>query len=132
MAFSLFEWRVRARGIRRGWTPMLATGTTWEGFAWDEASGGSACHAWTSHPASELVNLLAGVQQLAPAWGSVRITPFFASGIDDVRVLIPTPRGDLYVAWQRRDGKISGVVKAPTSIQVKIDAPGADLKLEPV
>jgi len=118
--------------IRRGWTPMLATGTTWEGFSWDETSGGSACHAWTSHPASELVNLLAGVQQLAPAWGSVRIKPFFASGIDDVRVLIPTPHGDLHVAWQRRNGRISGIVKAPSSIQVELDAPGADLKLKMV
>lgn len=116
--------------IRRGWAPMLTTGTTWEGFAWEESSGGSACHAWTSHPASELVDLLAGVRQLAPGWASVRIAPFFANGIDRASAMVPTPRGDLNVTWQRRNGKIVGSVEAPPSIHVNIDAPDAHFEVK--
>ena len=116
--------------IRRGWTPMLATGTTWEGFDWDETAGGSACHAWTGHPSSALVNLLAGVYQLAPAWGVIRVKPFFAEGIDHVSVMVPTPRGDLRVQWQRDNGKITGVIDAPPSMQVQVEAPGAHFEVK--
>lgn len=116
--------------IRRGWTPMLSTGTTWEGFDWDETVGASACHAWTSHPSSALVNLLAGVYQVAPAWGVIRVRPFFAEGIDHVSVMVPTPRGDLRIQWHRDHGKITGVIDAPPSMQVQVEAPGADFEVK--
>lgn len=116
--------------IRRGWTPMLSTGTTWEGFEWDESAGSSACHAWTSHPSSALVNLLAGVYQAAPAWGVIRVKPFFAEGIDHVSVMVPTPRGDLRVQWQRNHGKITGVIDAPPSMQVQVEAPKATFEVK--
>jgi len=105
---------------------MLSTGTTWEGFNWDETMGGSATHAWTAHPSFHLVNILAGVRQTASAWREVEIRPCFASGIDQVRTAVPTPRGELTVEWRRKSGKIALEIAAPKEIKVALRLPGRE------
>lgn len=85
--------------IKRKWSPMLSTGTTWEGFDWKETDEGSACHAWTAHPSFHLVNILAGVTQTEPAWSSIRFAPVIAEGIDQAEATIPTPKGLVQARW---------------------------------
>jgi hypothetical protein len=104
--------------IRRRWEPMLATGTTWEDFKWEEESGLSACHAWSAHPCYHFVNGLAGVIQDAPAWTRIRFQPTFLDGIDRAGALVPTPAGDVRAEW-KRDGKtVTGTLWAPEGVEV--------------
>ena len=106
--------------IRRGWTPMLATGTTWEDFTWHENMGGSASHAWTAHPAVHLPRILCGVRQTAPAWKRVEICPQPVDGLDQADCLVPTPQGDLSVRWKRVAGTVQLEVQAPRGMHVTV------------
>lgn len=107
--------------IRKHWTPMLATGTTWEDFDWQEESGGSACHAWTAHPSFHLVNGLAGVTQSAPSWAAIRFRPAFVPGLDHARALVPTPKGDIVAEWRRDGGTVRGSLIVPSGVRVETD-----------
>ncbi len=111
--------------IRRKWTPMLATGTTWEDFTWGEGKGsehggGTASHAWTSHPSVHLPRILCGIRQLAPAWAEIEIAPQPVAGLDHAEALIPTPRGDISVRWERRDGRIHLEAHIPRQITADV------------
>jgi hypothetical protein len=116
--------------IRRGWTPMLATGTTWEGFEWNEEMGGSASHAWTAHPAVHLPRILCGVRQAAPAWKRVEIAPQPVDGVDHAECLVPTPQGDLAVRWKRVDGAVRLEVQAPRGMHATVRLGGVSKVLK--
>ncbi|MGV3617424.1 MAG: alpha-L-rhamnosidase C-terminal domain-containing protein [Fimbriimonas sp.] len=105
--------------IRRHWTPMLGTGTTWEDFDWREESGGSACHAWTAHPSFHFVNALAGVVQSGPAWASIEFRPTFPEDMDHTSALVPSPRGDIVTQWRREEGTIKGTLTVPEGVRVE-------------
>jgi hypothetical protein len=104
--------------IRRGWEPMLSTGTTWEIFTWNETNNHSCTHAWSAHPCYHLVNLLAGVRQTAPGWREVEIDPFFAPGIASVKAVIPAPRGKISVSWQLSSGKPKVDLDLPEDVKL--------------
>jgi len=110
--------------IRRKWSPMLATGTCWEGFDWDETAGSSACHAWTAHPSSHFVNILAGVTQIAAGWTRIRFAPQFVEGIDNARATIPSPNGLIVVSWRRHSGAIRAELSIPAGVTAEIVLPG--------
>ncbi|MBI5725308.1 MAG: hypothetical protein HZA50_15220 [Planctomycetes bacterium] len=109
--------------IRKKWTPMLSTGTAWEGFEWDETKGWSACHAWTAHPSFHFVNVLAGLTQTAPAWRQIKFSPQFVAGIDHVKSTVPSPLGPIDAAWKRTSSGISATLTLPAGVNVKIDLP---------
>jgi alpha-L-rhamnosidase len=106
--------------IRRKWQPMLATGTTWEDFAWSESGGGTASHAWTAHPSVHLPRILCGIRQLAPAWAKIEIAPQPIAGIDHAEALVPTPNGDIDVRWGRRAGAVHLDVRIPRTIAAEV------------
>ncbi len=108
--------------IKRHWTPMTSTGTTWEDYGWDETKGSSACHAWTAHPSSYLVNLLAGVNQADLAWSKIEVKPFYANGIDHVKAAVPSPKGLIELEWTRQGGAIKGTLKLPQGVEAKLDS----------
>lgn len=116
--------------IRRRWQPMLATGTTWEGFDWNESHAGTASHAWTAHPAVHLPRILGGIRQLAPAWARIEIAPQPVAGIDRAEALVPTPRGDVRVRWQRRDGRVHLEASVPRGIAANVCLGGATRRLQ--
>ena len=103
--------------IRRRWAPMLSTGTTWEGFEWSEDSGSSASHAWTAHPSFHLVNVLAGLRQAAPGWAEVTFEPCVVEGVDHVRALVPSPRGDIEASWRREGGRVLAALRLPAGVR---------------
>ena len=116
--------------IKRGWEPMTSTGTTWEDFTWDEKSSWSACHAWTAHPSSYLVNLLAGINQADAAWSKIEVKPFFAKGMDHVKALVPSPKGAIEMEWRREGASIKGSLKLPQGIELKLNAGDAQIAVE--
>lgn len=109
--------------IRRRWTPMMVTGTTWEDFEWTEGSGMSACHAWSAHPSYHFVNGLTGVFQAAAGWSSVRWSPTFVADLERATAVVPTPRGDVLAEWHREDGKVTARLIVPEGVHVETDLP---------
>jgi hypothetical protein len=110
--------------IREKWTPMLSTGTTWEGFDWREPSGESCSHAWTAHPSFHLVNLLVGLRQRGLAWRDVEFSPSFVPGIDFAEATVPSPNGPITARWKRSKGKIEATVAIPRGVKLHVRLPG--------
>jgi alpha-L-rhamnosidase len=110
--------------IRRKWSPMIAGGTVWEHFHWHPGAGSSVSHAWSAHPASHLVNILAGIRQTAPGWKRVQIAPRFVPGVSSVSALVPSPAGDIAVAWERDGETVELVVTCPKTVTATLQAGG--------
>jgi hypothetical protein len=83
--------------IRKKWSPMLKTGTAWEVYGMRDNPGWSYTHAWSAHPVSHFVNIIAGLRQTAPAWARVRWAPERIPAAKDFEAAVPTPRGLLRV-----------------------------------
>ena len=89
--------------IRGRWGEMLKNGATtfWEIFGnWRL----SRSHGWSSGPAMLLSAEILGVQPIAPGFRVFQIQPHpvdltWAKGV------VPTPQGDISVAWQEIEGK---------------------------
>ena len=112
------------RFIRRKWSPMLSTGTTWEFDSWSAEHGGSISHAWTAHPCYHLVNILAGLRQLEAAWRRIRFSPCFVEGIESARALIPSPQGDIQASWKLDEDEVEATLEIPEGAAAEIALPG--------
>lgn len=110
--------------IRTGWGKMIPSGGTWEQFVWNKNDGQSCCHAWSSHPASHLVEILAGLRQTAPAWQRVAWQPLIADGMARAEAMIPTPQGDLSASWLRKGNNTLCSIDIPAGITVDAELPG--------
>jgi len=110
--------------IRQKWLPMLSTGTTWEGYDWQETGSSSCTHAWTAHPAYHLVNVLAGLRQTAPAWREVSWTPVCPAGMKDAEAVIMTPVGKIQAEWHRRKRQLELRIVVPEGMTVKAELAG--------
>jgi len=111
--------------IKKNWTPMLETGTTWEMFEWSESTGSSISHAWAAHPSYHFVNILAGIYQEAPAWTKISVRPEFIPGINRVSVIVPSPKGEIAVSWERREDQVSLCIRLPEGVEAEANLPGA-------
>ena len=111
------------RFIRSHWEPMLATGTTWEGFTDDS---GTVSHAWSAHPSYHLVNILVGVRQADVAWQRVRFEPCFAEGIGWAEALVPSPAGDVRASWTREGQVVDARLALPEGVSADVVLPGCD------
>ncbi len=112
--------------IRKKWAPMLSTGTTWEGFDWEEPSGGSCSHAWTGHPSFHFVNILVGLRQKGLAWSEVEFAPLFVEGIDFASATVPSPKGPINAQWKLIGGKIEASVSIPAKVKLNVKLPGVN------
>ena len=87
--------------IKKKWSPMLKTGTTWETFKWSEKEIFSASHAWSAHPAYHFTNILTGLSQTGPAWTKIEFKPSFLDGYIYSESTIPSPKGIITASWKR-------------------------------
>jgi len=116
--------------IRRGWTPMLSTGTTWEGFEWSETVTESCSHAWTAHPSFHLVNVLAGLSQTERAWRGVRFAPLFADGLLHASAVVPSPRGPIEARWERDPAGYRARLVLPKGVTAEVVLPDRKDRVE--
>ena len=92
---------------RAWWGEQVRRGATtfWEEFdersAPDSVPGGTCCHSWTGGPVVILGSEILGVWPTAPGFAKVRIRPRWG-GLEHARGVVPTPRGPIAVAWDRR------------------------------
>jgi len=114
------------RFIRRKWSPMVSTGTTWEFDSWSEEHGGSISHAWTAHPCYHLVNILAGLTQVDAAWRRIRFSPCFVEGIQSARALVPSPQGDIQASWKREEDDVEATLEIPKGVEAQTVLPDVD------
>ncbi len=77
----------------------------------------SYCHGWSAAPAYLFPRFLLGVEPLAPGLRSVRVRPL-PGGLEWAEGAVPTPHGDLRVAWKRSASGLDLRVDAPPGVEI--------------
>jgi hypothetical protein len=104
------------------WREMLDLGlTTWAETPTPDTR--SDCHAWSSHPNYDLVNLVAGIKPAEPGFRSVRIEPNLG-GLLRLEASLPHPRGDITVSYDHEDGRLLARVGLPDGVPGELVARG--------
>ncbi|MEV6817105.1 alpha-L-rhamnosidase C-terminal domain-containing protein, partial [Micromonospora sp. NPDC051296] len=98
--------------VMEAWDPSIKSNTTFS-------------HAWGSAPANVVPRFVAGVRPLAPGAREVLIAPQ-PGPLDWLRAKVPTIRGPIEVALDRRDG-FRLVVDLPANVTGRIELDLAQL-----
>jgi hypothetical protein len=95
------------------WRELLRKGLT----TWPEhpEPSRSDCHAWSAHPAFDLLRLVAGIKPGAPGFRQVRIEPHLGP-LGWVEAAMPTPRGEVRVGYRRRGDGLEAEVSLPEGL----------------
>lgn len=103
--------------IWQAWKGMSDFGLdTW---AEDTSYWRSLCHAWSAHPCLGLIHVAAGVEIIEPGYRAIRVSPR-SLGLSSLSVDLPTPHGDLHIAWTAENNRIREIeIKAPPGIRVE-------------
>jgi len=80
------------------WRALLEKGLT----TWPEhpEPSRSDCHAWSAHPAFDLLRIVAGIRPTAPGFHTVQIAPHLGP-LRRAEAAMPTPHGEIVVAYRR-------------------------------
>ena len=108
------------RSLRARYGPMLARGATtlWESFE----PTASLCHGFSTTPVYQLSTEALGVAPLAPGFARFRLAPQPAD-LDWARGVVPTVRGDIEVAWERRGDEVAMDITVPEGAEARVVAP---------
>ena len=86
------------------WRRMIANGCSTcveaEGYARSE------CHAWGALALYELPSVILGVRPAAPGYETISVRPVPGT-LRSASGLVHTPKGDLRVAWEKRQGELA-------------------------
>jgi len=84
---------------------------------WPETPGEtrSDSHAWSAHPAYDLLTIVAGIKPAAPGFASVRIAPH-PGELREVSAEFPHPSGMIRVQFERRGAALEGTVTLPEKL----------------
>jgi alpha-L-rhamnosidase len=84
---------------------------------WPETPGKtrSDSHAWSAHPAYDLLTLVAGIQPASPGFASVRIAPHLGD-LREVSAEFPHPQGMIRVHFERSGNALKGTVTLPSGL----------------
>ncbi len=117
--------------LRHYWGDMLRRGATtwWEKFnpswpddmkwALDQTAYLSLCHGWSSGPTTYLTETVLGVRPTGAGFGKVAIRPEL-SDLDWAEGAVPTPHGLIQVRVERKQSRLSAVVKLPRGVSATI------------
>ncbi len=127
--------------------PMMAQGhgTLWEEWHLDRTfrtgqwtpNSRADAQAENAYPPMLLARWLLGVQPTAPGWREVRIT-FRPTALPAMSTVVPTPLGELHVAWSTHDRGRELVATIPPGMIARLDlasigvAAGRELMLDGV
>ena len=95
------------------WRALLAQGLT----TWPEhpEPSRSDCHAWSAHPAFDLLRIVAGIAPAAPGFRAVKVEPHLGA-LRRLEAAMPTPRGQIAVAYRRDGDRLHAEVVLPEAI----------------
>jgi len=114
--------------LKENWLPITRNGTFAEHFVEDANS--TFCHGWGAAPVVLLPRYILGVRPVTLGWTEVEVVPQ-PGDLHWAKGTIPTPHGEIAVAWEKHAGKIELKVTLPEGIkQVKRYGKNAPLILE--
>ena len=102
--------------LKRWWLPITKNGTYTEHFGNDYDI--SYCHGWGAGAVIQLPAYILGVRPTAPGWREVEIVPQ-RGGLDWAEGTVPTPHGDIRVAWRMVNGEPKLEYAVPHGIHVR-------------
>jgi hypothetical protein len=107
----------------RSWRHMVESGTTITWESWDQIYKPNQDwnHAWGAAPANLLPRFVLGVRVLTPGWGRALIEPHPGTLVS-VEGKVPTPRGDISVAW-RRGKSFAMTLALPPGMTARVELP---------
>jgi alpha-L-rhamnosidase len=84
---------------------------------WPETPGDtrSDSHAWSAHPAYDLLTLVAGIEPAKPGFASVRVAPHLGE-LSSVSATFPHPQGMIGVQLQRSGDSLTGTITLPQGL----------------
>jgi glycogen debranching enzyme len=104
--------------MEKQWGEMLKYDATtcWEGFkGGDERITRSHCHAWSAAPGYFLGAYVLGIRPMKPGFGKVLID-IHPDNLEWARGHVPTPRGNISVAWEQTAQGLKVDIYGPQSI----------------
>lgn len=107
---------IATNAIRRDWGAMCDDGFTTcvETFQNEQGEWGrSVAHAWSASPAIFLMTEVLGIKPTKPGYTEFIIEPHPAH-LTQASGAVPTPYGNIYVAWTCKDGKLDIHCQAPS------------------
>jgi len=107
----------------RSWRHMVDSGATITWEAWDQKYKPNQDwnHAWGAAPANLLPRFVLGAQPLTPGWGRALIQPHPGT-LTSAEGRMPTPRGELSVAW-KRDKNFTLTLSLPPGMTARVELP---------
>ncbi|HXE81611.1 MAG TPA: alpha-L-rhamnosidase C-terminal domain-containing protein [Vicinamibacterales bacterium] len=110
------------------WHEMLKLGlTTW---AERPEPTRSDSHAWSAHPAYDLLTTVAGIEPSAPGFATVRIAPHLGP-LESLRASVPSPKGRIEARYVRRGNRLSAEVTLPPGVTGVLHWGGRTVALQP-
>lgn len=107
---GLYEY---ADNLLDDWRAMVDKNcTTW---CESEAYPRSECHGWSNLPAYELTRCVLGVKPRAIGFSEIEVSPF-AGNLTFAKGKVPTPVGDVKVAWEAEDEFLNISVSVPLGV----------------
>jgi hypothetical protein len=107
---------------REYWGEMLRHGATtaWEMFGHERTR--SRCHAWSAGPLYFMQTQQLGVEPALPGFERATIAPI-PLDLDWCEGRMPTPHGEIEVAWERDDGGFVIDVTLPAGVRADVILP---------
>ena len=108
--------------IRKRWDELIKEGdTTWR-ETWQLSDISSRSHAWGGSPTYDLSTQILGVIPTSPGFSTFRVAPqpvdlAWAQGV------VPTPQGDIDVAWKQEDGAFTLKLNVPPNTRAEVISP---------
>jgi alpha-L-rhamnosidase len=84
---------------------------------WPETPGKtrSDSHAWSAHPAYDLLTVVAGIEPASPGFATVRVAPHLGD-LHQVSAEFPHPQGMIRVHFERSGDAVTGSVSLPPGV----------------
>ena len=107
------------------WRHMIKAGLTTWAETLDVETTRSDCHGWSCAPTYELATKVLGVQPAAPGFSRVLIRPF-PGYLTRAKGSIPTPHGDVQVAWNVQGSRFVLEGQLPSDVPATVILPGGE------
>ncbi len=106
-----------------GWAKEIAKGYSFTWEAWDaNASGNSQSHGWGATAAADMLERLAGVENLKPGARKVKIAPVYTD-LTSLSANVSTERGVIGVCYTRSDTTYEIDITIPANITAELAFP---------
>ncbi len=90
----------------------------------------SDSHAWSAHPTTDLLAIVAGITPASAGFGTVRIAPYLGS-LSSLDAAMPHPKGLIEVHYSQSEGKVRATLRLPAAVNGTFIWKGRSIALHP-